>query len=213
VVQVSRWDRLKDPLGVLQGVADHVADGFGAHLVLAGPSSAWSPRATPGSPPPAPTDGRTLDRCWGVWLADGFWFSTGSLARHNLAANPQITLHLKRGDQVMIVDGDDLAGDPVGCRVGEGDDPPRHVVGVAAATQRDAADLIGLDRLDGLGGQAGLRQDLGLGGSGGDRVDADPHGGRAPRPSCGSAPPRPPCSRRRGRHPAAWGGARRCWRP
>jgi hypothetical protein len=22
---------------------------------------------------------------WGVWLPDGFWFSTGSLARHNLA--------------------------------------------------------------------------------------------------------------------------------
>ena len=39
MVQVSRWDRLKDPLGVLQGVADHVADGFGAHLVLAGPAA------------------------------------------------------------------------------------------------------------------------------------------------------------------------------
>jgi hypothetical protein len=35
---------------------------------------------------------------WGVWLADGFWFSTGSLARHNLAANPQITLHLESGE-------------------------------------------------------------------------------------------------------------------
>jgi hypothetical protein len=41
----------------------------------------------------------------GVWLADGFWFSTGSLARYNLATNPQITLHLERGDQVVILEG------------------------------------------------------------------------------------------------------------
>ena len=40
VVQVSRWDRLKDPLGVLQGFTGHVPDGLGAHLVLAGPAGA-----------------------------------------------------------------------------------------------------------------------------------------------------------------------------
>jgi trehalose synthase len=39
VIQVSRWDRLKDPLGVLQGVAKHVADHLDAHLVLAGPAA------------------------------------------------------------------------------------------------------------------------------------------------------------------------------
>jgi trehalose synthase len=39
VVQVSRWDRLKDPLGVLQGFVDHVNDDLGAHLVLAGPAA------------------------------------------------------------------------------------------------------------------------------------------------------------------------------
>ncbi|MFA5140200.1 MAG: glycosyltransferase [Elusimicrobiota bacterium] len=38
VVQVSRWDRLKDPLGVLQGFAEHVAPQSDAHLVLAGPA-------------------------------------------------------------------------------------------------------------------------------------------------------------------------------
>ena len=42
---------------------------------------------------------------WGVWLADGFWFSTGSLARHNLATNPQITVHLDSGTEVVIVEG------------------------------------------------------------------------------------------------------------
>jgi trehalose synthase len=37
VVQVSRWDRLKDPIGVLQGFTEHIAGQSAAHLVLAGP--------------------------------------------------------------------------------------------------------------------------------------------------------------------------------
>ena len=37
VVQVSRWDRLKDPIGVMRGFAGIVA-GRDVHLVLAGPS-------------------------------------------------------------------------------------------------------------------------------------------------------------------------------
>jgi trehalose synthase len=40
VVQVSRWDRLKDPLGVLGGFAEHVHAGEEPHLVLAGPDVA-----------------------------------------------------------------------------------------------------------------------------------------------------------------------------
>ncbi len=42
---------------------------------------------------------------WGVWLADGFWFSTGSLARVNLVHNPNITVHLENGQEVVIVEG------------------------------------------------------------------------------------------------------------
>ena len=38
VLQVSRWDRLKDPAGVLQGFADHIAGRVEACLVLAGPA-------------------------------------------------------------------------------------------------------------------------------------------------------------------------------
>jgi trehalose synthase len=38
VLQVSRWDRLKDPLGVITGFAEHVAPDSDAHLVYAGPS-------------------------------------------------------------------------------------------------------------------------------------------------------------------------------
>jgi trehalose synthase len=37
VVQVSRWDALKDPIGVIRGFAEHVAADTGAHLVYAGP--------------------------------------------------------------------------------------------------------------------------------------------------------------------------------
>jgi trehalose synthase len=37
VTQVSRWDHLKDPLGVMEGFARHVDHGTNAHLVLAGP--------------------------------------------------------------------------------------------------------------------------------------------------------------------------------
>jgi trehalose synthase len=40
VAQVSRWDRLKDPVGVLRGFHEHGAGWDGAHLVLAGPGAA-----------------------------------------------------------------------------------------------------------------------------------------------------------------------------
>jgi trehalose synthase len=40
VVQVSRWDRLKDPLGVLAGFAEHTHADEEPHLVLAGPDVA-----------------------------------------------------------------------------------------------------------------------------------------------------------------------------
>jgi trehalose synthase len=38
VTQISRWDRLKDPMGVLRGFVRHVSPDTGAHLVLAGPA-------------------------------------------------------------------------------------------------------------------------------------------------------------------------------
>jgi trehalose synthase len=40
VVQVSRWDRLKDPLGVMAAFAEHVRLDEAPHLVLAGPDVA-----------------------------------------------------------------------------------------------------------------------------------------------------------------------------
>jgi trehalose synthase len=40
VVQVSRWDQLKDMLGVMQGFADYVAPGGTGYLLLVGPAVA-----------------------------------------------------------------------------------------------------------------------------------------------------------------------------
>ena len=40
VMQVSRWDTLKDPLGVLGAFAENVASRSAAHLLLVGPSTA-----------------------------------------------------------------------------------------------------------------------------------------------------------------------------
>ena len=40
VTQVSRWDKLKDPIGVMRGFVEHVLPHSTAHLVLAGPAVA-----------------------------------------------------------------------------------------------------------------------------------------------------------------------------
>ena len=39
VMQVSRWDQLKDPLGVLGAFAEHIGGDGAAHLLLVGPST------------------------------------------------------------------------------------------------------------------------------------------------------------------------------
>jgi trehalose synthase len=59
VVQVSRWDRLKDMPGVLQGFADFVVSDHDAQLVLAGPVvSAVSDD---------PEGAQVLAECWEAW--------------------------------------------------------------------------------------------------------------------------------------------------
>lgn len=37
VVSLARWDRIKDPLGILDGFLERVRPAVGAHLLLAGP--------------------------------------------------------------------------------------------------------------------------------------------------------------------------------
>jgi trehalose synthase len=59
IVQVSRWDPLKDMEGVMHGFVDHVLDGSDAHLVLAGPvvtAVADDPEAA-----------QVLDATWNAW--------------------------------------------------------------------------------------------------------------------------------------------------
>jgi hypothetical protein len=97
---------------------------------------------------------RTLSCCLatGVWQCDGiatrsggsrsfFWparwsASTGS-SRPRKCADVSPSGDARRGlhDEVeTAIDGDDLARDPVGCGVGQRDDPPRDVVRSAAPT-------------------------------------------------------------------------------
>ena len=44
---------------------------------------------------------------WGVWLDGAFYFSTDPMSRkgRNLAANPQVVVHLESGDDVVILEG------------------------------------------------------------------------------------------------------------
>jgi trehalose synthase len=59
VTQVSRWDRLKDPLGVIEGFVAHVGHGTDAQLVLAGPE--------PASVTDDPEGADVLRSCVGRW--------------------------------------------------------------------------------------------------------------------------------------------------
>jgi trehalose synthase len=61
IVQVSRWDPLKDMAGVMKAFVEHVLDGTDAHLVLAGPvvtSVADDPEAAD-----------VLNEAWQLWRA------------------------------------------------------------------------------------------------------------------------------------------------
>ena len=61
IVQVSRWDRMKDMVGVMSAFAEHVATGHDAHLVLAGPVVA--------AVADDPEGGEVLQECWQHWRA------------------------------------------------------------------------------------------------------------------------------------------------
>ena len=59
VLQVSRWDRLKDMAGVMRGFADHVAGNGEANLALVGPRVAGVADD--------PEGGEVLDECVAAW--------------------------------------------------------------------------------------------------------------------------------------------------
>jgi trehalose synthase len=59
VVQVSRWDRLKDMAGVMNGFAQYVDPSLGAHLLLAGPAVTGVADDPEGA--------EVLDECMSLW--------------------------------------------------------------------------------------------------------------------------------------------------
>ncbi|MDH3754953.1 MAG: glycosyltransferase [Acidimicrobiia bacterium] len=61
VVQVSRWDVMKDMIGVMQAFADHVDGVSDVELVLAGP--------TVTAVADDPEGGQVLQSCWEAWRA------------------------------------------------------------------------------------------------------------------------------------------------
>jgi hypothetical protein len=51
-------------------------------------------------------DGRPHCRpLWAVWLEDGLWFCTGSLAIKNLVQNREVSVNLEGGDESLILEG------------------------------------------------------------------------------------------------------------
>jgi len=76
VVQVSRWDRMKDMPGVMSGFAEHVDPALGAHLLLVGPAVtgvADDPEAA-----------EVLEECIELWRA----LPHASRSRVHLACTP-----------------------------------------------------------------------------------------------------------------------------
>ncbi len=78
VLQVSRWDGLKDPLGVIRGFAEHVAADSNAHLVLAGPEVEGVADD--------PEGGQVLIDCLAAWSE----LPSGVMSRVHVAVLPMV---------------------------------------------------------------------------------------------------------------------------
>jgi trehalose synthase len=98
VLQVSRWDRLKDPLGVIDGFVRYVLPAADAHLVLAGPSVT--------EVADDPEGGEVLDEVTAAFAAlprraqDRVHLATLPMA--DLEENAAIVNALQRGAQVVV---------------------------------------------------------------------------------------------------------------
>ncbi|HET6714261.1 MAG TPA: glycosyltransferase [Actinomycetota bacterium] len=98
VVQVSRWDRLKDPIGVLTGFATEVPLDTGAHLVLAGPHVQ--------TVSDDPEGAEVLAEVSGAWQAllphDRARTHLASLPVHDLTENAVVVNALQRRADVVV---------------------------------------------------------------------------------------------------------------
>lgn len=98
VTQISRWDTLKDPLGVLKGFADHVVPATDGHLMLAGPST-----ADVSDDPEGAEVWRSVKEAWGE-LDDGVRARVhlASLPMDDLEENAAIVNALQRHSAVVV---------------------------------------------------------------------------------------------------------------
>ena len=100
VVQVSRWDPLKDPAGVMQGFAQHVngVGPTGPELVLAGP--------TVGAVPDDPEDTAVMNQLVAVWRSlprpDQNRIHLASLPMEDVEENAAIVNALQRHATVVV---------------------------------------------------------------------------------------------------------------
>ena len=97
VAQVSRWDRLKDPLGVLKMLADHIED-RDVHLVLAGPDT--------GGVSDDPEGAAVYEQVEAAWRAlgdeDRRRAHLVSLPMHDTEENGAMVNAIQRGAEVVV---------------------------------------------------------------------------------------------------------------
>lgn len=67
---------------------------------MAGSRNYWVATTRPGGRP-------HVMPVWGLWLDDAFFFSTDPKSRkgRNLAANPEVVVHLESGDEAVVFEG------------------------------------------------------------------------------------------------------------
>ena len=98
VVQISRWDRLKDPIGVLTGFATEVPLDTGAHLVLAGPQV----DTVSDDPEGAEVLAEVSDGVAGLLPHDRARTHLASLPVHDLTENAVVVNALQRRADVVV---------------------------------------------------------------------------------------------------------------
>ncbi|HET9104473.1 MAG TPA: glycosyltransferase [Solirubrobacteraceae bacterium] len=98
VTQISRWDRLKDPIGVVRGFVDHVAPHTAAHLVLAGPDA----DAVADDPEGAAMYAAVRDCWWGLPEAQRDRVHLALLPMTDIEENAAIVNALQRRATVVV---------------------------------------------------------------------------------------------------------------
>ena len=98
VVQVSRWDSLKDPLGVMQGFVEHVLPQEDADLILAGPAV----EAVADDPEGKEVLARCVERWQSFDLATKERVHLAALPMDDLEENAAIVNALQRRADVVV---------------------------------------------------------------------------------------------------------------